>query len=317
MKMYLRVDAVIQRYMALFITGTLLVGLVIGEGLGTLSGWIPYIFCGITFSAGLSMRSRELAVLRERPWVIAVHFGFVHLVTPFIARQVGSFFFADEGVVMGLVILAMMPVAASSSVWVPICRGNMTLAVALILTDTLVAPFVIPYLLTAYVGGHVALDPPAILGGLFWMIVFPTLSALFVNRLSAGAFRERFGPVLSLYSKLAILAIILINAGIVAHHFRTPSFFLAQLLLTALGLSSLWFLLSYLIGRLLFRKKADIITFVLCGSMRNIAAGTVIAMTYFSSLSVLAVLMTMFFQQALGYFAGNAAGRRLDALGIE
>lgn len=306
------IDRFSQAYMPYLSIGCLVAGLLLGPGAAGLSAAVPALFAIISFNSGLGMRVRDLRTLRERPWVLAVQMATLHVAAPCLAWAVASLFY-DAEAIMGFVILAMMPVSASSILWVGIFRGNITLAMAFILVDTLAAPFLIPPVLQLFSDASVQLEPLRMLGGLALMLFFPSLLALVCNRISNGAVQQKAGKAFSLMAKLSIFGILLINGGVTSRFFADMDWYLFSLVVMTFVLYGLLYAGNFVVGRLLFPAKEDAVAFMICMSMRSLTMGMVIATTYFSPLATFIIVLGMFFQQPMSAYAGKAAYRFLAA----
>ncbi len=267
---------------------------------------MPWVMGLLMFSSGLGMRLQDLNSLRRKPWLLPVILLLLHVAIPAVWTGIGTLLRFPIEAVMGFAILAMIPISASCVVWIGLSRGNITLGMALILADTLVAPFLIPYSLDILFGADVHLDPFRMLYGLFWMLFFPTFLALVCNRISQGKLQRVAGKPLAVTGKFAILGLLFINGGVVSPFFHNfDSIFFLALGMT-FCLVSLLFLVTFLIGQLLFSRKEDVLAFMLC-SVRGTTTGMVIAMTYFPPLTTLTVAFNMLFQQPLGAWTGKKA----------
>jgi predicted Na+-dependent transporter len=64
------------------------------------------------------------------------------------------------------------------------------------------------------------------------------------------------------------------------------------------------YLFSFLIGKLIRSDRDTVVSLTFSGGMRNISAGAVIAVTFFSPAVAVPVVVGMLFQQVLASFAG-------------
>ena len=286
----------------------LLVGFFSGESAGRFASMIPYLFAVMTFNSGLGLHVAELRSLRERSWVLPLYLTFLHLVMPGIAWAVASLFYESD-VVMGFVLLFMMPVSPSCIVWMAIFRSNVTLAMTLVFVDTLAAPFIIPYALQLFSGTLVELDAMRMFKGLAMMLLAPSLLALVCNRLSDGAVQRKAGKAISLLAKLSIFTILFINGGVTSRFFTGLSWHLVSLAAMTFAFYVFFYAASYLIGRVLFPAREDVIAFMVCLAMRSLTTGMVIATGYFTPVATFIVMLGLFFQQPLTSVFGKVADR--------
>ncbi len=62
--------------------------------------------------------------------------------------------------ITGLVLGMVIPTGVTSFIWVSIYKGNSALTLAIILIDSLLSPFIVPYSLSLFVGQKVEMDTP-------------------------------------------------------------------------------------------------------------------------------------------------------------
>lgn len=118
--------------------------------------------------------------------------------------------------ITGLILAASIPTGVSTFVWVSMYKGNIALTLSIILIDTMLAPFLVPGILSLLVGTDVQLDVYDMMSSLFWMIVVPSLIGMILNEWSKGAIAPVWGPRLNPFSKLTMAAIVAINGSVVA-----------------------------------------------------------------------------------------------------
>ncbi len=122
---------------------------------------------------------------------------------PLLAMMLGHLAFGDDPyTITGLILGAAIPTGISSFVWVNIYKGNTALTLAIILIDTILAPFAVPGIMSLLVGADVQLDTWAMMQSLFWMIVVPSLIGMVLNEWTKGKIKQVWGPRLGPFSKL-------------------------------------------------------------------------------------------------------------------
>jgi predicted Na+-dependent transporter len=178
----------------------------------------------------------------------------------------------------------------------------------------MLAPFVVPGILSLLIGTSVTLDMAAMMSSLFWMIVVPSLLGMLLNEWTKGGIVPVWGPRLNPFSKLFMAAVVAINGSVVAPYLADFNWRLAGLAAIIIFLASFGYALSYFIARLLGWNEADQVALVFNGGMRNISAGAVLAVSYFPPPVAVPVVLGMVFQQMLASLAGYLLGRRSQTL---
>ncbi|MNI26066.1 Sodium Bile acid symporter family protein [compost metagenome] len=233
---------------------------------------------------------------------------------PLIAMGLGHLTFSgDSFTITGLILAAAIPTGITSFVWVAIYRGNTALTLAIILLDTVLSPFVVPYTLSVLIGAKVQMDTTAMMQGLFYMIVLPSLVGMLLNQWTKGKIKERWGPRLSPFSKITMGIVVAINSSVVAPFLRDISFDLVGLALFVLGMASLGYILGWLIARLMRWDHDIVVALTFNGGMRNISAGAVLAVAYFPPPVAIPVVLGMLFQQSLASLFGYLLHRPSNA----
>lgn len=125
------------------------------------------------------------------------------------------------------------------------------MTLAIILIDTILAPFAVPGIMSLLVGADVQLDTWAMMQSLFWMIVVPSLIGMVLNEWTKEKIKQVWGPRLGPFSKLAMALVVMINGSVI----------------------------GYLISMLMKWNDADRTALVFNGGMRNISAEAVFAIT--------------------------------------
>lgn len=296
----------LQKSMAVLTPLSLILGVLLQDFGGKLLFLVPWLFAFMTFSGSLSMRFKDVKVFRRYPAAMLFAIAFLHIIMPVWAYFLTSIIFDDHLLVIGFVLSVAIPTGVTSVIWFTICRGNLPLGLSIILIDTLLAPLILPAVIHIGFGETIALDAPALIIDLLWMIVLPSVSAVFLNEMTKGRMQS-FGKKLAPFSKLSLFAVVMINSSAVAPFLTDVTWELAAVILAVLLLSASGYVLALLIGHLLFKDTRTVTTLVFTGGMRNIALGVIIAVTYFPEKVAMPVVFGMLFQQVLATLFGKVA----------
>ena len=290
---------------------SLICGLLFGGPLASLTWAVPWIFAVMTFSWGLSLRLSDLRRVVTHPFYLVIHLAILYVVLPVCTWIIAGLLFDDPRIIMGFVIISLVPVGSTSLIWVGIYRGNVALALAVIVIDILIVPFFMPFMLGILAGAQISMDRVGIMTSLALMILLPTLLAIVVNTSTPGKASKVLSPWLSLLSKTGIVFLLLINGGVASPYFHDPDWLFVGIVFFIFCLCCSGYVTTFLAGRRLFRRRGDIMAFMLSGGIRNVGAGAPIALLHFPPLTCLTVVIGMMFQQILGYNAGLIADRIL------
>ena len=292
----------LQRWMAVLTPASLVAGVLLESVGAKLLFLVPFLFMIMTFIGSLSMNFQSAKSIKNHPWTILIVIALLHILMPIWAYVVAEILFADHLLTVGFVLAVAVPTGITSMIWVSICRGNIALCLAIILIDTLLAPFVMPAIMHVIVGEQIAINTQAIMLDLIWMIVIPSVAAMVVNELTKGRVHERWSPTLAPFQKLCLFAVVMINSSAIAPYVKTITWELAKVITVVFLVALSGYAISLLVGHFIWRDEAIVTTVVFTGGMRNIAAGVVIATSYFPAKAVMPVVFGMLFQQVLASF---------------
>lgn len=277
---------------------------------------VPALFALMTLSGSIKLRGRDLAVAATSPVPVIGFFLASHVLMPFLALLVSGLLLpGDHEAAAGFVLLFSAPTAVSGFVWVSIFKGDGALGLALLLLDTIAAPFVMPGAVSLFTGASVAIDGIGMALSLGWMVVIPTAVGVVANELSKGAASRNVGPYVSPVSKILIVLVVAANSAAVAPGVDLTSKRAQLVALSAIILTSLGFLFGRWTGFLPRVRREQGRTLVFSIAMRNISAAATIAIAFFPPAAALPSVLGMVFQQTLAAVFGRLLlGRELKGL---
>lgn len=291
--------------MPLITPTSVLIGVLLGSHLSGYAYLSPWLFAFMTFSGSISSSFKELIRVVTQPLPLLTTLFILHLVMPLLAMGLGHITYSDDPLtVTGLILAMVIPTGITSFVWVAIYRGSTALTLAVILVDTLLSPFVVPYTLSVLIGAKVEMDITGMMKGLFFMIVLPSLIGMLLNQLTKGRIKDTWSPRLGPFSKIFMGVVVAINGSVIAPYLRDFNAHLVGLALFVLGLASLGYMLGWLAGKLMRWNHDIVVALTFNSGMRNISAGAVLAVAYFPPPVAVPVVLGMLFQQSLASLSG-------------
>ena len=295
-----------------FITPTaVLIGVVFANHLASFTYIVPWVFAFMTFSGSLSSNFSSLQRAFKYPLPLLTALFILHIVMPLWAFGIGSLVFPQDSLtVTGLLLAMVIPTGITSFVWVSIYKGNIGLALSIILIDTVLSPFIVPTSLSIFVGQKVEMDVWVIMNGLLFMVVIPSLIGMLCNQLSKGKVKDTIGVHLSPFAKIGIGVVVAINSSAVAPYLKNINLKLIFIAGTVLFIALSGFTIAWLLATLLKQNRETKASLLFTGGMRNISAGAVIAVQYFPASVAVPVVVGMLFQQILASFFGYLFHRR-------
>jgi BASS family bile acid:Na+ symporter len=308
----------LEKWLPLITPTSVIIGIILTVWLKSFTYLVPWIFGFMTFTGSLSMNFKDLKRVLIQPFPIFVSLLALHVLMPAIAWIIGNVFFHDDVYLRtGLILMVVIPTGVVSFMWVSIFKGNIALTLSVILIDTLLSPFLVPFTMDAFLGVQVKMDVFGMMKGLFFMIVLPSLLGMLLNQLSQGKVKEKWGRPLSPFSKIGLAITIAINSAVVAPYFTTID---SKLVLTAcviVVMASSGYVIGWLIARWLKWDRDIMVTMVFNTGMRNNSAGAVLAISFFPPPVAMPVIMCMLFQQLLASLFGQLLCKSPDSIKLK
>ncbi len=249
----------------------------------------------LLFNAGLSARTADIKNLLGRPTLLASGLA-ANILVPlaFIAAISGTLLFWHnpqevQQILVGLALIASMPIAGASTAWSQNANGNLALSLSLVLLTTLLSPILTPLVLhgVGYVTiGDYSEDLHELAsGGAFaflgaWVIL-PTVLGLAVNRIVGQKSVGAASPYLKIANMIVLALLNYSNAAlslpnVVAH----PDLdFLAAIVAIVGGLCLVMFAAGYGLARALDATRADTASMMFGLGMNNNGTALVLAST--------------------------------------
>nr|WP_326186201.1 bile acid:sodium symporter family protein [uncultured Oscillibacter sp.] len=296
-KLY-RVNEFVGRHMPWFVLGCLALGLGFPDAMSHLSRVAVPLFAFMTFANSLGGGFREIGQVVRHPLPAVSCLLVLHVAMPLLTLAVGRVFFADAPLfALGLLLEYMVPTGVTTLMWVGIGGGNVPLCLALVLLDTLAAPFVIPLTLRVLAGSVVELDTLGMIGDMVVMVAIPALAAMALYQATGGRVASTLQPRLAPFAKLALLLIIISNSTRCAPFLHDINATLLKVVAAAFCLCVLGFALGYWAGLGLRQPFPTKLTMSLNAGFRNISVGAVLAAQYFPADVMFPVAFTPLFLQ--------------------
>mgnify|MGYP001768638794 FL=1 len=300
------INSIMEKMLPFLTPSSVVIGIVFSTIFDDFSQLVPWIFAFITFAGSLNLSFHAFKQALLHPLPIFVVLLLLHLFIPLWAFAVGHLAFQEDSfTIIGLVLAVIIPTGVTSFIWVSIHKGNLALALAVILIDTFISPFVVPASLLVLVERTVEIDVWNMMSGLFFMIILPSILGMLVNEWTKKELKQCIAAVLSPFSKIALSLVVIINSAVVAPYLANPNKKLILIGFFVFLIAASGYFFSWMTGHLLKFQQGDIITLTFTGGMRNISAGAVLAITYFPPQVAVPVVLGMLFQQVLASFYGR------------
>ncbi|MBE1441327.1 bile acid:sodium symporter family protein [Paenibacillus sp. OAS669] len=255
------------------------------------------MFAYLTFVMATGCSWSQIKQAFRMPIPMLLIFTAAHIIAPIVSYALGSAFFGTQSpYVVGFVLFTVIPLGVSSVIWIGLSKGSVPLALSMIVIDSALSPFVIPFEVSVFFGAEVGFDHLKVMMDLIKIIVVPTVLGVIVNELSRQRFKEWSAPFCAPSSKVAMVTVVAINAAAIQPYVIQ----MKHDMVVVIPLVVLMVIFCYLIGfaSMFVMKRHDIVVTVAYSSgMRNISLGLVLALAYFEPLTAVPVVLSILIQQ--------------------
>ena len=281
-----------------FVLSCAATGILFPDVFSRLNSIMVGLFAFMTFANSLGGGFRELGRVFLRPLPVIVTMILLHVVIPLVTLGLGNLLFPNDPLfTTGLVLEYVIPTGVASLMWVGMCGGNSSLCLSIVLLDTLAAPVVIPLSLKLLVGSVVEVDTWSMMGDLLVMVALPALAAMTLYQATGGRVAVTLKPRLEFFAKVTLLVIITANATSCSSFLHHINGTLVLVMVTVFFICLLGFFLGYWAAKLMGLDFPNRETICLNTGLRNISAGSVIAMQYFPAEAIFPVAFSPLFLQ--------------------
>lgn len=247
----------------------------------------------LLFNAGFGIKTNELVGLRNKPLMPAA--GLIaNILTPmFVIAIIASFaplwHNPDElqSILVGLALVASMPIAGSSTAWAQNANGNMALSVGLVILSTILSPIVTPLGLQAvslvttgdYSEDLQELAQTGTKAFLFLSVIIPVMLGITARYMLKELRATRIRSYLKLSNSAVLIVLIYSNAAIsLPKAISQPDWdFLALILFVTISLCLIMFLSGWLISIAVKASLDEKISLLFALGMNNNGTGLVLA----------------------------------------
>lgn len=255
---------------------------------------LPAILLGfLLLNAGLGVRLGQVKGVLGRPLLLGTGLA-ANLVVPlaFIAGIALAFCWwpnTEEyrNLLVGLALIAAMPIAGSSAAWSRNADGNLALSLGLILASTLLSPLTTPIVLRAIgamASGDQAQDLRDLAGGgtglfLLMCVVFPSVVGILLRGAVGGKRVDAVGQPLKLTNAVVLLVLCYANASVAlpqAVAYPDPDYLILTLAVTG-GLCTAGFSAGWWVARRLGADHGQQTAMMFGLGMTNNGMGLVLA----------------------------------------
>jgi bile acid:Na+ symporter, BASS family len=229
----------------------------------------------IMLAMGLTLTFDDYRSLAAMPRALVAGVALQFTVMPLAGFAIAYALALEQGLAVGLILVACCPGGTASNIVAYLARGNVALSVAMTMASTLAAVVLTPLLTGVLAGAYVEIDRVNLLQNMAVIVLVPVLAGTLLNRL----FPRVAGAVSGLLPLVAIILVILIVGGIVGGAKAEIAVHAGVLVLATFLLHLAGFGLGFLLARLLGLGTAEQRTIAIEVGMQNSGLGSGLAKT--------------------------------------
>lgn len=207
-------------------------------------------------------------------------------VVPFFAFGMGQLFFADRPLVaLGLLLASLLPTSGMTISWTGFAKGNLNAAVKMTVIGLILGSIATPFYAKWLMGAAVEIPLADIFRQIIVIVFLPMLLGmatrlLLIRVVGADKYNKSLKQKFPAFSTLGVLGVVFVAMALKAEAIVSKPMILVSFLVPLAILYIGNFVLSTLVGKLLF-NRADAIALVYGTVMRNLSIALAIAITAF------------------------------------
>lgn len=219
----------------------------------------------IMFGMGCSMGLKDFLALAKSPKSVIVGVVGQYTIMPLLGFALANITDFPSEISAGIILLACAPTSVTASVMCFLAKANVVLAITITAITTLLAPFLIPFLMKVLAGGFIEINVLEMMWGIIKMVFIPIGAGLIFNKFLHGKVKwlDKSMPLVSMIGVAFIVAIIIaagrdsiLNIGI-------------ELILVVLTMILLGFFFGYWAAKLFKLSEIDCRTIAIATGMQN------------------------------------------------
>ena len=205
----------IGKYMAVIVLLVAALALFVPDScLWVQTSWVNTLLMVVMFGMGLTLNAEDFLLVLKRPQDILLGCLAQFTIMPLLAFGLGKLFGLEAGLMAGVILVGTCPGGTSSNVITFLSRGNVALSVGMTSVNTLLAPFITPFITWILLRTSVTVDIGAMFLSIIKVVIIPIVLGYLMNKLW-GEYTKR---VKELLPAVSVVAITLIVAAVVSHN---------------------------------------------------------------------------------------------------
>ncbi|MHA1431649.1 MAG: arsenic resistance protein [Candidatus Freyarchaeota archaeon] len=295
--MLLRASRLISRYLPVFVSASIILGLVAGhlnpEGVKVLKPWVPIPLFFMLYPMMINVKIEEIRYVLTSPKLIISAVLLNFLVSPLLGALFANIFLSglNPFLTVGFILKVTVPCSGMVVAWTGFAKGRIESALIIVALSFVLAIFLIPLWMLILVGSYIPIDVWMMMQKLMLIVVLPLIAGLItrkflIRRMGEERFSE-FKPAFPAVSSIGMYVIVFIaialEAETILNHFN-------YILMIALGILALYptlFVISLIYSKIVGFDYGDTIALGYAVTAKNHSITIALALTTFGGLAVL------------------------------
>jgi len=242
---------------------------------------LPAALFIIMLGMGLSLKLGDFKLVASKPKAVALGLLAQMLMLPAMAYLIVLALDLQGALAMGLLILALCPGGTTSNLYTYLAKGDIALSVTLTSVVSLLAPFIVPFMIVIFMGlvmgegQQIELPVLKTIIQLVVITIIPIALGMTINHYKPGFSAKAENPV-KIFSVLFLLLIVI---GIVAKNINHMADYFSQAGVAALVLNLSCMIMGYVIAKLAKLNEAQSKAISIEVGFQNGTLAIVIALT--------------------------------------
>ncbi len=229
----------------------------------------------------LTITPRQFLLVSKQPGAVLAGMALNFIFMPLVCWELARVLAGDSDLATGIILVGVVPCAGMAAVWTALLKGDVPLGMAINALTMLLAPFLIPPLMSLLASGGVQVNPWVMFQKLTIILLIPLLLGVALRSV-ADRFWQPYLPVLPALSALTAVLLMFATCNvniplILARWVIVPALLLPVALIFPIG-----FLVPHWLGRYAFGYEQRIaVTF--SSGMKNLPIAVGLALSSYKT----------------------------------
>jgi len=238
------------------------------------------------------------------------------IVFPGITFLLGYLFFSDQPYLfLGLIMISLFPTSGMTISWTVMAKGNVNEAIKMVVIGLLLGGLLSPFYLNFLLGKEVYIEFISVFKQILIVVFIPLILAYITQRALIKSFGQvtfdtKIKKVFPLFSTLGVVLIIFVAISLKAKVLFSNPGIILDILIPLLIMYVSFFTISFLIGKLLF-KREERISLMNGTLIRNLSLALAITINAFpdAGIAALVIAIAYFLQVQFAAFGTKNSNR--------